>query len=250
MTNDQYKLAKIITIFVFTSLIIAMSAYLIFHKNNTTTVQYTTEQKNIGLINELNNKYAFVANKMKIIYGKNGKYKNVNKHLIIKQPYKISGNCIELIKKWESCSLTSYRYSGNNEEKHATIGWGHVIYEGDKTPNKITQKEADNLLVNDLNYIFVPAANKLINDVNSKFKVTQGFFDGFVSLLYNCGITGIQKSAFWKRLKLCRFDCNGNINQTDYEYMLAAIKTARVSEPGHVNRRSEEYKLMRNSLNK
>lgn len=225
---------------------IICSIFIIKKHTNKHYVNYKTNSASV--INIVNERYKMVVNRMKIVYGNDGKYiKNIH---ILKQPYKISKNCIELIKKWESCSLTSYHYSGNKVETRATIGWGHVIYEGDNTPNKITQAQADDLLVNDLNYIFVPAANKLINDVNSKFKVTQGFFDGFVSLLYNCGITGIQKSAFWKRLKLCRFDCNGNINKYDYEYMLAAIKTTRVSEKGHINRRSEEYKLMRSKNDK
>ena len=55
---------------------------------------------------------------------------------------------------------------------------------------------------------------------------------------------GIQKSAFWRRLKKCRFDKNGKVNKKDYEYMLQAIKTARTSEPGHFIRRRQEYALM------
>lgn len=247
MTDKQYKIGKITTITVFITFFIIAICNIV---NDLHVAKQQTHAnkptKHMILINQLNDKYMFVANKMKIMYGNDGKYKKRNSHFVLKQPYKISKHCIELIKKWESCSLTSYHYTGNSVEKHTTIGWGHVIYEGDKTPNKITQKQADDMLIKDLNDIFVPAANKLLNNVNKNFKVTQGFFDGFVSLLYNCGITGIQKSAFWKRLKLCRFDNNGNINKADYEYMLAAIKTARISEPGHVNRRSEEYKLMRN----
>lgn len=225
---------------------IICSIFIIKKHTNKHYVNYKTNS--VSVINVINDRYEMVVNRMKIVYGNDGKYiKNNN---ILKQPYKISKNCIELIKKWESCSLTSYHYSGNKVETHATIGWGHVIYKGDNTPNKITQAQADNLLIKDLNTKYVPAANVLLKDINNNFKVTQSFFDGFVSLIYNCGITGIKKSAFWKRLKLCRFDRNGNINKCDYEYMLAAIKTTRVSEKGHINRRSEEYKLMRSKNDK
>ena len=165
----------------------------------------------------------------------------------IKKPYNISNACVEIIKKYEGCELTAYKYCNKKtgkREKFYTIGYGHVIFPGDKTPFRITKAQAERLLIEDLNKTYVPTARRLLNQIDSNFKVTQGFFDGFVSLVYNCGEAGIQKSAFWKRLKKCRFDKNGKVNKNDYEYMLQAIKTARASEPGHFIRRRQEYALM------
>lgn len=165
----------------------------------------------------------------------------------IKKPYNISNACVEIIKKYEGCELTAYRYCNKKtgkREKFYTIGYGHVIFPGDNTPYRITKAQAERLLIADLNKTYVPTARRLLNQIDRNFKVTQGFFDGFVSLVYNCGEKGIQKSAFWRRLKKCRFDKNGKVNKKDYEYMLQAIKTARASEPGHFIRRRQEYALM------
>lgn len=165
----------------------------------------------------------------------------------IKKPYNISSACIQLIKKYEGCELTAYKYCNRKtgkRERYYTIGYGHVIHPGDKTPYRITKAQAERLLIEDLNKTYVPIARRLLNKIDSNFKVTQGFFDGFVSLVYNCGEKGIQKSVFWKRLKTVRFDKNGKIYKEDRDKMLQAIKTARASEPGHFIRRRQEYALM------
>ena len=165
----------------------------------------------------------------------------------IKKPYNISSACVEIIKKYEGCELSAYKYCNRKtgkREKYYTIGYGHVIFPGDKTPMRITKAHAERLLVQDLNKTYVPTARRLLNKIDKNFKVTQGFFDGFVSLVYNCGEKGIQKSVFWKRLKTVRFDKNGKIYKEDRDKMLQAIKTARASEPGHFIRRRHEYALM------
>lgn len=165
----------------------------------------------------------------------------------ISKPYNISQKCIDIIKKFEGCRLTAYRYHNKKtgkKEKFYTIGYGHVIFPGDPTPMKITQDHAEKLLKEDLNKTYVPSARRLLEQIDPNFKVTQGFFDGLVSLVYNCGEAGLQKSAFWKLLKKCRVDQNGKINKKDYDQMLQAIKTARASEPGHFIRRRQEYALM------
>lgn len=210
------------------------------HNDSINLIEFSSDSINITAF-----EYKEVISEIINSYGKNGIFKG--KH-VITYPYKISKNCIKLIKKYEGCRLTAYYFKDNKtgkSEKFKTIGYGHVIYPGDNTPDKITQEQAENLLQKDLNNIYVPAANKLLKEINPKFKVTQGFFDGFVSLIYNCGPDGIRKSEFWKRLKNCRFDKNGNININDYEYMLAAVKTTRISSAGHKIRRKAEYNLMR-----
>lgn len=203
-------------------------------------------------INAISPEYKNILETFMSVYGNDGIWQPKDNQIVLKQPYTISDNCIKLIKQYEGCSLTAYYFTDNKtgkRETHPTIGYGHVIYRenGDNTPMKITQQQADELLKKDLEKTYVPAANRLLKQVNPNFKVTQGFFDGFVSLIYNCGISGIQKSAFWTRLKACRFDSKGNINKSDYEYMLAGVRTARVSSRGHITRRKAEYSMMRNS---
>lgn len=173
--------------------------------------------------------------------------KNSTSIVGISKPYKISQKSVDIIKKFEGCRLTAYKYTNKKtgkREKFYTIGYGHVIFPGDPTPMKITLEHAERLLKEDLNKIYVPSARRLLEQIDPNFKVTQGFFDGLVSLVYNCGEAGIQKSAFWKLLKKCRVDQSGKINKKDYDQMLQAIKTARASEPGHFIRRKQEYALM------
>ena len=96
---------------------------------------------------------------------------------------KIGKNGIELIKKFESCSLKAYKGVG---EKYYTIGYGH--YGADVTPNQIiTQNKADALLKKDLVY-FEDQVNK-----KNKFKLTQNQFDALVSYCYNRGTKGLDQ---------------------------------------------------------
>ena len=91
---------------------------------------------------------------------------------------------LELIKKFESCTLTAYKLAG---EKNYTIGWGHsnsTIKAGDK----ITQAKADSLLKSDL-AIF----EKYVTQYAGSFKLTQNQFDALVSYCYNRGPAGLKQ---------------------------------------------------------
>lgn len=160
-----------------------------------------------------------------------------NKH----KPTKISSAGIELIKQYEQCKLKAYRIKG---EKYNTIGWGHVIRPGDKTPNKISQAHADKLLEQDLQWVN-EAACRLISKLNKDVVMSQGFFDGLCSMIYNCGERGVETSLFYKRLQNSRFHGN-KINSDDLRYSIAAVKQSRISQPGHVPRRYDEHKMMLN----
>ena len=89
---------------------------------------------------------------------------------------KISKNGIELIKKFEGCSLTSYRLS--SEEKY-TVGYGHYGVEKGIT---ITQAKADEYLIKDL----VTAENQ-VNKYHTIYTFNQNQFDALVSFAYNVG---------------------------------------------------------------
>ena len=157
------------------------------------------------------------------------------------KPTKISQRGIALIKQYEQCRLTAYRIKG---EKYNTIGWGHTIRRGDPTPNKITQAHADKLFEQDLQWVN-EAACRLISKLNKDVVMSQGFFDGLCSMIYNCGERGVETSLFYQRLQRCRYHGN-KINRADLQYSIAAVKISRITKPGHIPRRYEEHLMMLN----
>lgn len=152
------------------------------------------------------------------------------------QTYTISKNGLNHIKQYEKCVLTAYPDAGG-----WTIGYGHHgndVYEG----MRISKKEADILFENDVNNV-KGSVKRLLNGLPYEYEFSQGFIDGFFSLVYNCGEGGVQKSEFYKRLLACRVK-DGIMNKEDFNFTLAAVKTCRVSAPGHILRREAEYKMM------
>ena len=157
--------------------------------------------------------------------------------------YKLSKAGKDFIKSQETCVLHAYN---DPDPKRRSVGWGHQIQPGEKLEH-ITQKKADELFEKDIEWVN-DAINRLISQHNKQFIYSQGFIDGLGSLIYNCGERGVTLTEFWNRWSKCRYDKNtpGNINKNDFNYMVAAVKTSRISSPGHVTRRYDEHKLMLN----
>ena len=96
---------------------------------------------------------------------------------------RISQRGIDLIKKYEGCRLTAYKPIA--AEKYWTIGWGH--YGADVTQGmKITQEQADKMLVEDLK-VYENYVNKTGLNLN------QNQFDALTSFTYNCGQGNLQR---------------------------------------------------------
>lgn len=150
--------------------------------------------------------------------------------------YFASQNCIEHIKKYESCSLSAYWDSNGY-----SIGYGHHGSDVKKGMN-ISISKAEKLLQSDLRSAEM-AARRLINNLPYKYKFSQNFFDGLVDLVYNCGEGGVKSSTFYSRLKRCRVK-NGQMNKSDFDFTLAAVKTMKISAKGHINRRKATYSMM------
>lgn len=93
----------------------------------------------------------------------------------------ISQKGIDLIKRFEGCSLSAYRCPRGVW----TIGWGHTA--GVKQGDRITQEVADNYLKNDLKVYEAHVRNIV------KIPVTQNQFDALVSFCYNCGQANLKK---------------------------------------------------------
>ena len=155
---------------------------------------------------------------------------------IVSNAYTISHDGKESIKKYEQCSLTAYWDSNGY-----SIGWGH--HGSDVKKNmKISKAKANQLFDEDIKAIEA-AANRLLKPF--KYNFSQSFFDGVCDLVYNCGESGTKNSEFYRRLKACRIK-NGVINKNDLNFTIAAVKTMRISAPGHVTRRYEIHKKMLN----
>lgn len=150
--------------------------------------------------------------------------------------YTASKACIEHIKKYESCSLISYP-----DANGYSIGWGH--HTADVKPNqRITQKQADKYLAEDIKTA-EKYANLLIKSLPYKFNFSQGFFDGLVSLVYNCGYGGVKSTKFYSALNRCRVK-NGAMNENDFTYTVSFVKNTNITANGHKARRSAEMKMM------
>lgn len=148
--------------------------------------------------------------------------------------YSISNAGKESIKRYETCKLTAYWDSNGY-----SIGYGHHgsdVYKG----MKISKSTANKLFNKDIESVNA-GINRLLSALPVKHNFSQNFIDGLGDLIYNCGENGVKQSEFYHRLMRCRKN-----NQNDFNYTIAAVKTLRVSCPGHKTRRYNTHKLMLN----
>jgi GH24 family phage-related lysozyme (muramidase) len=159
------------------------------------------------------------------------------------ESYKISKVGKDFIKKHETCVLKAYN---DPDPKRRSVGWGHQIRPGENLEH-ITKAKADELFEEDVQWVN-DAINRLIAQNDNRFIYSQGFIDGLGSLIYNCGERGVTLTKFYERWQKCRYDKNSEnyINMNDFKFAIAAVKTSRISAPGHVQRRYNEHKLMLN----
>lgn len=160
-----------------------------------------------------------------------------------KKPYRISEAGKNFIKSKETCVLKAYN---DPDPKRRSVGWGHQIQPGENLET-ISQKKADELFDKDIEWVNA-AINRLISENNHRFRYSQGFIDGLGDLIYNCGERGVRLTEFYERWQRCRYDKNSKskINQNDFNYTIAAVKTARVSVKGHIERRFQTHQMMLN----
>jgi len=107
---------------------------------------------------------------------------------------KISQEGLSLIKKFEGCELEAYKCAAGVW----TYGWGSTknVKEGDK----ITQEEADKLLVNEMSEY-----EGYVNDL-VKVDLKQNEFDALVSWVYNLGPNNLSSSTLLQRLNNKNWD--------------------------------------------
>lgn len=133
---------------------------------------------------------------------------------------KVSKKGIELIKKFEGCRLHAYFCPAGV----CTIGYGHTL--GVRPGDTITQKQADDLLLQDL----VRFENEVMK-YDHLYHFNQNEFDALVSFAYNIGtLTGVTRSGQRSKKQIS-------------EKMLLYVKAAGATLPGLVRRRKEEHDL-------
>lgn len=150
--------------------------------------------------------------------------------------YSISKRGIEHIKSHESCELTAYWDSNGY-----SIGYGHHGKDVRKGM-RISKSKAEQFLRKDIKNA-ESAARRLIDNLPYKYKFSQGFFDGLVDMVYNCGEGAVKNSEFYNRLKRCRVK-NGKMNTNDFDFTCVSVKNFRTPQKGHKIRRAKTYKMM------
>lgn len=155
----------------------------------------------------------------------------------------------DMIKKYEGAVLDS---NGNHKAYQDvygiwTIGYGHTGYVPCKNANvtegmTLTQQEADDLLLYDLNEVYAPSVNKFVNSHRDLYPngFTQYEFDVLVSLAFGFG-------AYWidyykDSYRLCKYLLNGIHNYTDAE-IADAIVCLWSGLNGLLYRRMEEARI-------
>jgi lysozyme len=140
---------------------------------------------------------------------------------------KVSDKGIALIKKFEGCSLTAYKCSAGCP----TIGMGHT--KGVRMGDKITQKQADQYLREDLKHVELGISSLNLN-------LPQGQFDACCSLAFNIGLNAFFNSDLLQCLKDKAYH-GAALHFTDWVYV------GRKINKGLLKRRKEERALFLDS---
>ncbi len=138
----------------------------------------------------------------------------------------ISHNGLNLIKTFEGYRTHKYR----DIVGKWTIGYGHLIREGEDFDEGITEEAATALLDRD-----VSIAEDCVND-NVEVVLTQGQFDSLVSLVYNWGTGHFEKSEGLQALN------KGNYKKALAEFGEVVHAGSAISH-GLENRRMAEAKV-------
>ena len=147
---------------------------------------------------------------------------------------KISQQGIDLVKRFEGCSLTPYLCPAG----YWTVGYGHVIGIGKTKPEKqlYTQEEVNELLRTDL----VRFEQGVLR--YCPVHLTQFEFDSLVSFSFNLGLGVLQRSTL--RRKILRQD-----KQAAARNILKYNKAGGQVLKGLTRRREAEYRMFTKETN-
>ncbi len=118
----------------------------------------------------------------------------------------------EFIRGWEACRLKPYL----DQAGRWTVGWGHLMHEGDDTQAPITEAEADSLFETEL----MDTAQRL--EALISVQLEQHQFDALLALSYNIGLGNFAMST----MRRC-------INAGDMDRAAAQFEVwCKVHDPG------------------
>jgi lysozyme len=144
----------------------------------------------------------------------------------------ISEQGLALIRKFEGFSATPYICPAGLK----TIGYGHVIREGENLPETGINREQGEIILKQDVSLYSEAIGRLVS-----IPLNQNQFDALVSLVYNIGIYAFEKSS------LLRF-----LNQGDFEKTAAEfnrwIYVKKQKNRGLIARRAAEIQLFRRKM--
>lgn len=138
----------------------------------------------------------------------------------------ISQQGIDFIKRHEGFSSLPYLCAAGKE----TIGYGHVIKQGEQFPCGLTEKQAEDILYDDL-----AEAEQCIFD-NVIVDLLPNQFDALVSLIFNIGTRAFEKSTLLRMLNSEQFEEAGK------QFLRWIYANGKVVH-GLQKRRENEYKL-------
>ena len=160
---------------------------------------------------------------------------------------RISDNGIKLLKQWEGCVTKGDKHIIYDDQtgratdinkplpKGATIGYGHLIKQGEDFRNGITEAQATELLRADIATAERAVQNSVVTPL------TQNQYDALVIFAYNIGIKNFATSTVVKYLN------NSDFHSSKYPTLESAWKAwnksgNRVME-GLCKRRNQEWDL-------
>jgi GH24 family phage-related lysozyme (muramidase) len=147
---------------------------------------------------------------------------------------------LKIIKKWEGCRLEAYRCPADVP----TIGYGatRLANRAVRMGDKITQQEADQMLLHEVENLFAPGVFELL-PLAKKWRGEQ--VAAIVSFAYNVGLGALEDSTLRKRL-LAGEDPNKVVIEELPRWNKAGSKVLE----GLVNRRKDEVALFTGSIAK
>ena len=134
---------------------------------------------------------------------------------------------INLIKRFEGFSAVVYKCIAGFD----TVGWGHVVRQGEVFASPITEEQGEELLKKDL-FLSERAVLRLIS-----VPLTDGEFDSLVSFTFNLGSGTLQRSTL--RQKLNRNEDRLEVANEFLKWIFAGGKKSK----GLLRRRMAEREL-------
>lgn len=140
---------------------------------------------------------------------------------------------LKIIKKWEGCRLEAYRCPAGVP----TIGYGatRLANRAVRMGDKITQQEADQMLLHEVENLFAPGVFELL-PITKKWRGEQ--VAAIVSFAYNVGLGALEESTLRKRLL-----AGEEPNKVVIEELPRWNKAGSKVLEGLVNRRKDEVAL-------